>query len=284
MCSPVTLVVAKCWDPNPKGYMMAPRQEPVRPIDPSAWVAHTEAVRAMYGQLGPPPSIAQTTRSGSLMNSIPECAREFIDISVIMCRMPQFGKHYIVSNATSVHLYQMPHRCICIKCHIEASVSNATSVHLYQLPRCICIKCHIGASVSNATSVHLYQMPHRCICIKCHIGASVSNATSVHLYQMPHRCICIKCHIGASVSNATSVHLYQMHHLCLCNVCTWLVHSFVINITLHQTATKIFSTCSTLKCRINLITCLTVWKLLLLEHAVFLKDETNIYCYLTSAS
>ncbi|KAI4454688.1 segment polarity protein dishevelled [Holotrichia oblita] len=39
------LVVAKCWDPNPKGYFTIPRTEPVRPIDPGAWVAHTAAVR-----------------------------------------------------------------------------------------------------------------------------------------------------------------------------------------------------------------------------------------------
>ena len=74
--SPVTLVVAKCWDPTPKNYL-APRQEPVRPIDPSAWVAHTEAVRAMYGRLGPPPSVAGVTTSGtpSVMASIPESNR-----------------------------------------------------------------------------------------------------------------------------------------------------------------------------------------------------------------
>ena len=40
------LVVAKCWDPNPKDYFSVPRTEPVRPIDPGAWVAHTAAVRA----------------------------------------------------------------------------------------------------------------------------------------------------------------------------------------------------------------------------------------------
>ncbi|ESO82346.1 hypothetical protein LOTGIDRAFT_170127 [Lottia gigantea] len=45
---PITLVVAKCWDPNPKGYFTVPRQEPVRPIDPSAWVAHTTALREQY--------------------------------------------------------------------------------------------------------------------------------------------------------------------------------------------------------------------------------------------
>jgi len=79
-CRPVTLVVAKCWDPSPKGYLMAPRQEPVRPIDPSAWVAHTEAVQAMYGRLGPPPSVigvASTGPPGSMMCSIPESTCEY---------------------------------------------------------------------------------------------------------------------------------------------------------------------------------------------------------------
>lgn len=42
---PIKLVVAKCWDPNPKGYFTIPRTEPVRPIDPGAWVAHTQAIR-----------------------------------------------------------------------------------------------------------------------------------------------------------------------------------------------------------------------------------------------
>lgn len=43
---PIKLVVAKCWDPNPKGYFTIPRTEPVRPIDPGAWVAHTQALRS----------------------------------------------------------------------------------------------------------------------------------------------------------------------------------------------------------------------------------------------
>lgn len=43
--SPITLVVAKCWDPNPRsGYFTIPRQEPVHPIDPRAWVLHTNAM------------------------------------------------------------------------------------------------------------------------------------------------------------------------------------------------------------------------------------------------
>lgn len=48
---PIKLVVAKCWDPHPpKGYFTVPRTEPVHPIDPGAWVAHTQACRAMTGQ------------------------------------------------------------------------------------------------------------------------------------------------------------------------------------------------------------------------------------------
>merc|ERR550539_1744489 len=44
---PIKLVVAKCWDPNSKDYFSVPRTEPVRPIDPGAWVAHTAAVRGL---------------------------------------------------------------------------------------------------------------------------------------------------------------------------------------------------------------------------------------------
>ncbi|KER21155.1 hypothetical protein T265_15158 [Opisthorchis viverrini] len=48
---PITLVVAKCWDPNPcPGYFTVPRQEPVRPIDPRAWVLHTNAMTAAEQQ------------------------------------------------------------------------------------------------------------------------------------------------------------------------------------------------------------------------------------------
>ena len=47
------LVVAKCWDASPRGYFLPPHSdEPVRPIDPSAWVAHTEAVLQEGGFAG----------------------------------------------------------------------------------------------------------------------------------------------------------------------------------------------------------------------------------------
>lgn len=45
---PIKLVVAKCWNLHPKGHFTIPRSEPVRPIDPGAWVAHTEAARAKF--------------------------------------------------------------------------------------------------------------------------------------------------------------------------------------------------------------------------------------------
>jgi segment polarity protein dishevelled len=76
---PITLVVAKCWDPNPKGYFTIPRQEPVRPIDPSAWVNHMEAMRGMggmWGRTGAPSMSTVTSTSSSLISSLP--ANEYL--------------------------------------------------------------------------------------------------------------------------------------------------------------------------------------------------------------
>ncbi|XP_064643217.1 segment polarity protein dishevelled homolog DVL-3-like isoform X10 [Lineus longissimus] len=78
---PITLVVAKCWDPNPKGYFTIPRQEPVRPIDPSAWVAHTTAMRAgMPVAPGGNPMTqslsTMTSTSSSITSSIPESEKD----------------------------------------------------------------------------------------------------------------------------------------------------------------------------------------------------------------
>ncbi|XP_074535428.1 segment polarity protein dishevelled homolog DVL-3 [Halichoeres trimaculatus] len=53
---PVTLTVAKCWDPSPRGCFTLPRSEPVRPIDPAAWVSHTAA---MTGRLLPHYSVLE---------------------------------------------------------------------------------------------------------------------------------------------------------------------------------------------------------------------------------
>ena len=72
------LVVAKCWDPNPKDYFSVPRTEPVRPIDPGAWVAHTAAVRGLeipqYPGAGPGPVAGQVYtgpgQGGGLMGAV----------------------------------------------------------------------------------------------------------------------------------------------------------------------------------------------------------------------
>merc|ERR1719319_148468 len=52
---PNTWPLQALWDPNPKDYFSVPRTEPVRPIDPGAWVAHTAAVRGLEIP-HPPPS------------------------------------------------------------------------------------------------------------------------------------------------------------------------------------------------------------------------------------
>ncbi|XP_056324429.1 segment polarity protein dishevelled homolog DVL-1b isoform X4 [Danio aesculapii] len=49
---PISLTVAKCWDPSPRSYFTIPRAEPVRPIDPAAWISHTTALTGSYPQNG----------------------------------------------------------------------------------------------------------------------------------------------------------------------------------------------------------------------------------------
>ncbi|XP_032236444.1 segment polarity protein dishevelled homolog DVL-3 isoform X2 [Nematostella vectensis] len=82
---PITLTVAKCWDPTPKGYFTLPHSDPVRPIDTSAWVQHTTAMNqfaAQQGQFVPPakPGNSQslstmTSTSSSMTSSLPESDR-----------------------------------------------------------------------------------------------------------------------------------------------------------------------------------------------------------------
>lgn len=71
---PISLVLAKCWDPNPKGYFTIPRHEPARPIDPSAWLLHTQAAQGMWDRgmaAGPPSMSTITSSSSSLVSSVP---------------------------------------------------------------------------------------------------------------------------------------------------------------------------------------------------------------------
>jgi len=79
---PIKLVVAKCWDPNPKGYFTIPRTEPVRPIDPGAWVAHTAAIRGESFPVRPPSVTTLTSTSSSITSSVPETERPFEEIQL----------------------------------------------------------------------------------------------------------------------------------------------------------------------------------------------------------
>uniref|UniRef100_A0A8C1VPY3 Dishevelled segment polarity protein 3b n=1 Tax=Cyprinus carpio TaxID=7962 RepID=A0A8C1VPY3_CYPCA len=73
---PITLTVAKCWDPNPRGCFTLPRSEPIRPIDPAAWVSHTAAMTGAYPVYGMSPSMSTiTSTSSSITSSIPETER-----------------------------------------------------------------------------------------------------------------------------------------------------------------------------------------------------------------
>uniref|UniRef100_A0AAY4B360 Dishevelled n=1 Tax=Denticeps clupeoides TaxID=299321 RepID=A0AAY4B360_9TELE len=73
---PITLTVAKCWDPSPRGCFTLPRSEPIRPIDPAAWVSHTAALTGAYPVYGMSPSMSTiTSTSSSITSSIPETER-----------------------------------------------------------------------------------------------------------------------------------------------------------------------------------------------------------------
>ncbi|XP_059848034.1 segment polarity protein dishevelled homolog DVL-3 [Hypanus sabinus] len=73
---PITLTVAKCWDPTPRACFTLPRSEPIRPIDPAAWVSHTAAMTGAYQPYGMSPSMSTiTSTSSSITSSIPETER-----------------------------------------------------------------------------------------------------------------------------------------------------------------------------------------------------------------
>uniref|UniRef100_A0A3P9AIB2 Dishevelled segment polarity protein 3a n=1 Tax=Esox lucius TaxID=8010 RepID=A0A3P9AIB2_ESOLU len=73
---PITLTVAKCWDPNPRSCFALPRSEPIRPIDPAAWVSHTAAMTGVYPAYGMSPSMSTvTSTSSSISSSILETER-----------------------------------------------------------------------------------------------------------------------------------------------------------------------------------------------------------------
>lgn len=73
---PITLTVAKCWDPNPN-YFTIPKYEPVQPIDPATWVNHTRAVTGdgFYGPSHAGSTNLTETSSDTMASSLPESER-----------------------------------------------------------------------------------------------------------------------------------------------------------------------------------------------------------------
>lgn len=71
----IKLVVLKTWEDKPPRFAI-PRSEPVRPIDPGAWVAHTEAARAAGEYPIRPPSAATlASNSSSIQSSVADSER-----------------------------------------------------------------------------------------------------------------------------------------------------------------------------------------------------------------
>ncbi|XP_036738599.2 segment polarity protein dishevelled homolog DVL-1 isoform X1 [Manis pentadactyla] len=70
---PVSLTVAKCWDPTPRSYFTVPRADPVRPIDPATWLSHAAALTGAPPRPGTSPCSSAVTRtsSSSLTSSVP---------------------------------------------------------------------------------------------------------------------------------------------------------------------------------------------------------------------
>nr|NP_001027754.1 dishevelled homolog [Ciona intestinalis]BAA92183.1 dishevelled homolog [Ciona intestinalis] len=75
---PITLTVAKCWDPNPDNYFTIPKDEPVRPIDPAAWANHIMTVKGDMHGPSPPYSLNPESSSAS---SLPESERYDMPLS-----------------------------------------------------------------------------------------------------------------------------------------------------------------------------------------------------------
>uniref|UniRef100_UPI00358E0364 segment polarity protein dishevelled homolog DVL-3-like n=1 Tax=Myxine glutinosa TaxID=7769 RepID=UPI00358E0364 len=73
---PISLTVAKCWDPTPNGYFTIPRNEPVRPIDPATWASHAAAMTGNAPRYAGSHSMSTiTSTSPSISSSMPEAER-----------------------------------------------------------------------------------------------------------------------------------------------------------------------------------------------------------------
>ncbi|CAO2643878.1 Segment polarity protein dishevelled homolog DVL-2 [Lemmus lemmus] len=68
---PIVLTVAKCWDPSPQAYFTLPRNEPIQPIDPAAWVSHSAALTGTFPAYPGSSSMSTITSGSSLPDGSP---------------------------------------------------------------------------------------------------------------------------------------------------------------------------------------------------------------------
>lgn len=71
------IMVKPIWNVPFFFFFCSPPGEPIRPIDPAAWVSHTAAMTGIYPPYGMSPSMSTvTSTSSSISSSIPETERK----------------------------------------------------------------------------------------------------------------------------------------------------------------------------------------------------------------
>ncbi|MBN3310542.1 DVL3 protein, partial [Amia calva] len=110
---PISLTVAKCWDPSPRSYFTIPRAEPVRPIDPAAWISHTTALTGPYPHYDELCCIADPSLSPLLLCS------EFDDLPLSVSKTDM---------ATIVKVMQLPDSGLEIRDRMWLKITIANAV------------------------------------------------------------------------------------------------------------------------------------------------------------
>lgn len=105
----ITLMIAKCWDPSPtQNHYSLPRNnlnEPIRPIDPAAWVASQQNFDMRYNSM----SQLTETSSDTFASSLPEADQ---------MHYPHFNRHQLTIHSemsTIVRMMRFPNSGLEIK-------------------------------------------------------------------------------------------------------------------------------------------------------------------------
>ncbi|XP_054464454.1 segment polarity protein dishevelled homolog DVL-1-like isoform X4 [Anoplopoma fimbria] len=137
---PISLTVAKCWDPSPRSYFTIPRAEPVRPIDPAAWISHTTALTGPYphyGKNNQPPPATHSMKHPFCGNYDNLTTFKQLKISVCQCfsyssPMPEFDDLPLSASktdmATIVKVMQLPDSGLEIRDRMWLKITIANAV------------------------------------------------------------------------------------------------------------------------------------------------------------